>query len=152
MMDESIIFAKKYLEDLLSFFGLNTVVVASSSDEVVELAVPSSPLNGFLIGFNGETLRSLQYIVSSALKNGNYLYYRVNVDVGNYKKNYNDKLTEEALLWIENVKTSGEPFNVRPMNAADRRIVHKAVFGGIGVVSESVGEMRDRHVVIKPAA
>ena len=71
--EESILYAKKYLEDLLSFFGLNTDVYATTEDEeVIELEVPSTHLNGFLIGQHGETMRALQFLVSSALKNNDY--------------------------------------------------------------------------------
>ena len=86
-MEESIQFAKKYLEDLLSFFGLNTDVYATSEDgEVIELNIPSTRLNGFLIGQHGDTMRSIQYLISMALRNGNYEVARVNVDVADYKK------------------------------------------------------------------
>lgn len=71
-MEESILYAKKYLENLLSFFGLNTEVEATHDDEVIQLNVPSTAMNGFLIGNHGDTMRSLQFLTSSALKNQNY--------------------------------------------------------------------------------
>src|SRR4029079_2592083 len=81
-IEEAIQYAKKYLEDLLSFFGLNTDVYATTEDhEVIELNVPSTHLNGFLIGQRGETMRSLQYMISTALKNQNFSHVRVNVDI-----------------------------------------------------------------------
>jgi len=151
-IDEAIAYAKKYLEDILSFFGLNTDVHATTEDdEVIELDIPSTHLNGFLIGQHGDTMRSLQFVVSSALKNNGYQHSRVNVDVAEYKKQRADRLTETAQDWIRKVQDSGEPFGLQPMNAADRRIVHKAA-GEAGVLTESVGEGRDRHVVLKPSA
>lgn len=45
--EESISFAKKYLEDLLTFFGLNTDVITHCNEDVIELAIPSTHLNGF---------------------------------------------------------------------------------------------------------
>lgn len=149
-MEESVVFAKKYLEDLLSFFGLNVEVHATSSDDVIELSVPSSHLNGFLIGERGDTLRALQFIVSSSLKNNDFEVARVNVDVADYKKQRADQLKQRAAAWIEEVKTSGEPMHLRPMNAADRRTVHQAA-QEYGITSESDGEGRDRHIVLKPA-
>ncbi len=149
-MEEAIQFAKKYLEDLLSFFGLNTDVHATTSDEVIELNIPSTHLNGFLIGQRGETMRSLQYLVSNALKNNNFEQTRVSVDVADYKKQRADRLAEKAEEWIKAVKTSGEPMELRPMNAADRRVVHN-VASEAGLASESVGEGRDRRIVLKPA-
>ena len=151
-MEESIAYAKKYLEDLLSFFGLNTDVYATSEDgEVIELNIPSTHLNGFLIGQRGETMRSLQFVVSSALKNQNFSHARVNVDVADYKHQRAERLAKTAEDWVKQVQESGKPFEVRPMNAADRRVVHR-VAADAGLLSESVGEGRDRHIVLKAAA
>lgn len=150
-MEESIQFAKKYLEDILSFFGLNTDIYATSEDDVIELSVPSTHLNGFLIGQKGETMRALQYLVGSALRNGGHEYSRVNIDVADYKKSKADRLAETAAEWIETVKKSNEPMSLRPMNSADRRVIHK-VATEAGLITESVGEGRDRHVVLKPTA
>ncbi|HSX15581.1 MAG TPA: R3H domain-containing nucleic acid-binding protein [Candidatus Saccharimonadales bacterium] len=150
-MEESIQFAKKYLEDLLSFFGLNTDVYATSEDgEVIELNIPSTHLNGFLIGQRGETVRAMQFMVSNALKNQNYEITRVNVDVAEYKKQRADRLAVTAEEWVKKVQETGKPYEVRPMNAADRRVVHK-VAADAGLSSESVGEGRDRHIVLGPA-
>lgn len=151
-MDESIIYAKKYLEDLLSFFGLNTVVTAhNSDDEVIELNIPSTHLNGFLIGQHGDTVRALQFIVSNALKNNNYPITRVNVDVADYKKARSDRLAQTAEEWITKVKEQGEDMHLKPMNAADRRTIHK-VANDHGLITESVGEGRERHIVLKSQA
>jgi spoIIIJ-associated protein len=148
-MEESIIYAKKYLEDLLSFFGLNIDVYATREDEVIALSVPSTHMNGFLIGMHGDTMRSLQYMVSTALKNNDYELTRVNVDIADYKKQRQDRLAQTSLQWIEKVKASGKPYNLQPMNPADRRVVHK-VADEHGLNTESVGFGRERYVVIKP--
>jgi spoIIIJ-associated protein len=151
MMEESILYAKKYLEDLLSFFGLNTDVYATNSDdEVIELHVPSTHLNGFLIGQRGDTMRAIQFMVSNALKNNNYEITRVNVDIADYKKQRADRLSDQAQEWVDQVKSSGKAMDLRPMNAADRRTIHKLA-SEYGLTTESVGEGRDRHIVLKPA-
>jgi spoIIIJ-associated protein len=151
-MEEAILYAKKYLEDLLSFFGLNTDVHATTEDnEVIELDIPSTHLNGFLIGQRGDTLRALQYTISSALKNQNFAKTRVNVDVAGYKKQRAERLAQQAGEWFKQVKDSGKARDLAPMNAADRRVVHKAAEDW-GLTTESLGEGRDRHIVIKPAA
>jgi spoIIIJ-associated protein len=150
-VEESITYAKKYLEDMLSFFGLNTDVHATSEEDVIELSVPSTHMNGFLIGQRGETMRALQFMVSNALKNNEYEFTRVNVDIADYKKHRADQVAEQAEHWVNKVKTSGEPLSLKPMNPADRRIVHKvAADHGLETTSEGFG--RDRHVVIKPSA
>ena len=149
-VEEAILYAKKYLEDLLSFFGLNTDVHATTEDhEVIELEIPSTHLNGFLIGYNGDTLRSLQYTIGSALRNQNYAHTRVNIDVAGYKKHRAERLAKEAEGWFQQVQKTGKPKELPPMNAADRRIVHKTAEDW-GLSTESVGFGRERHIVLKP--
>ena len=150
-MDEAISFAKKYLEDVLSFFGLNVDVYATHSDEIIELNVPSTHMNGFLIGQSGDTVRALQYMVSTALKNNDHEYYRVNVDIADYKKARNERLAEQVEKWVQEVKSSGKDRELRPMNSAERRVVHN-VASEWGLSTESIGEGRDRRVVIKASA
>jgi len=150
-MEEAISFAKKYLEDVLSFFGLNVDVYAAHDEDVIELNVPSTHMNGFLIGQGGETVRALQYVVSNALKNNDYEYTRVNVDIADYKKARSDRLSEQVELWVKDVKKSNSDKELKPMNPADRRIVHK-VATDHGLETESVGEGRDRRVIIKAPA
>jgi spoIIIJ-associated protein len=149
-MEEAIVFGKKYLEDLLSFFGLNTDVHATHDEEVIQLNVPSTHLNGFLIGQRGDNMRSLQYLTSTALKNNGFEHNRVNVDVADYKKQRADRLREKAEDWMKHVRDSGESMDLEPMNAADRRIVHQLA-AEYSLTSESVGEARERHIVLKPA-
>jgi spoIIIJ-associated protein len=148
-MEEAIQYAKKYLEDLLSFFGLNTDVRATSDDDVIELEVPSTHLNGFLIGQRGENMRAMQFLTSNALKNKQFAYTRVNIDVADYKKQRAERLTKQAEEWIQTVKESGKPMDLQPMNAVDRRTVHKLAQEH-DIISESSGEGRDRHIVLKP--
>ena len=148
-MEESIRYAKKYIEDLLSFFGLNTEVSATNSEEeVVEVNIPSTRLNGFLIGQHGENMRAIQFLVSNALRNNNHEVTRVSVDVADYKKQRAARLTEKAEEWIKHVKETSEDMELDPMNAADRRIVHKAA-AEQEIDSESVGEGRDRRIILK---
>jgi spoIIIJ-associated protein len=151
-VEESIQFAKKYLEDLLSFFGVNTDIYATTEDgEVIELHVPSTNLNAFLIGQHGDTMRALQYTVSAALKNNDFEVSRVNVDVADYKKARAERLLQTAEDWVAEVVRTGKEMELRPMNGADRRLIHKLA-GESGLVTESVGEGRDRRVVLKPGS
>lgn len=106
--EESILYAKKYLEDLLSFFGLNTEVHATADDDVIELSVPSTHLNGFLIGQRGETLRSLQFLIATTLKNKEAELNRVNVDIADYKRQRYNRLAEQVQEWVAKVRETGE--------------------------------------------
>ena len=149
-MEEAIQYGKKYIEDLLSFFGLNTDVYATSDDEVIQLSVPSTHMNGFLIGHNGENMRSLQYLTSTALKNNYFEHTRVNVDIADYKKQRAERLREHAVEWVKHVRDSGIPMDLEPMNAADRRVVHQLA-AEYSLTSDSIGDGRDRHIILKTA-
>jgi spoIIIJ-associated protein len=149
--DASIDFAKKYLEDLLSFFGLNTDVAARCDDEeeVIELQVPSTHLNGFLIGQRGETLRSLQFLLSMSLKNKEAVLTRVNIDVANYKHHRAERVAEQVREWCKQVMNSGEAMDLKPMSPVDRRTAHRIVAEFPQLASHSEGEGRDRYLVIE---
>lgn len=149
--EESINFAKKYLEDLLSFFSANLTVSATCEEDVIELSVPSSELNSLLIGRNAETLRSLQYIVSTVLRNGDAALTRVNIDIADYKKQRADRVASQAREWIENVRKTGDSFVVS-LNAADRRIVHHVAGEYSDIRTFSEGEGRDRKITIAQAS
>lgn len=144
---QSVEFAQKFLEDIISFFGENIVVSASEDDGIISLNVETSDINSILIGRNADTLRSLQFLVSSALRNKNSHIYRVNVDIADYKKQREEKLAESAKEWIENVISSGEPYTAR-LNAADRRVVHNVAIDFSDVETNSEGEGRDRRIII----
>ena len=77
-------FAKKYLADVLSFFGINAEITATTEDDVIELSVGSTELNSLLIGRNAETLRSFQYLVSTVLRNKESDIWRVSIDIADY--------------------------------------------------------------------
>jgi spoIIIJ-associated protein len=110
--------------------------------------VPSTYLNGFLIGQRGNTLRSLQFLISQSLKQQNAELYRVNVDIANYKNNANEKLARRAEEWAKEVLDSGEDKHLPPMTAADRRVVHNAL-QDYNLSSESEGDGRERHIVLR---
>ena len=145
--EESIIFATKFLEDMLSFFGVNLAVKSSCDEDVIELSVPSTEFNAFLIGRNAETIRSLQYLVSMALFSKEAALTRVNVDIADYKKQRQNRIAEKAEGWIKRVRETGEPYEVG-LNAADRRVVHKLAQDYSDIETHSEGEGRERRIVI----
>ena len=149
--EESIEFARKYLADLLSFFGVNVEVVATTEDDVIELAVPSTELNSLLIGRNAETLRSLQYLVSTVLRNKNAAVTRVNIDIADYKKQRAERVAKQAREWIEEVRKTGSS-HVESLNPADRRIVHQVATEYSDIKTFSEGEGHERRITIAQAS
>lgn len=144
---QSVEFAKKYLEDILAFFGVNVEVEASYEEDVIELRVPSTDMNSVLIGRGAETLRSMQYLISTTLRNRRAALQRVNLDIADYKKQHAEKVAEDARGWIEEVRRTGDSY-IADLNAADRRVVHRVAGEYSDVQTFSEGEGRDRRIVI----
>ena len=144
---ESIDFAKKYIEDTLAFFEINIEAGVTLNEDVLEITVPSSEYNSILIGRNAETLRSIQYLLSTTLRNKDSVITRVNVDIAGYKKQRAEKVAEQAREWIEAVRTSGDSY-IASLNAADRRVVHQVATEFDDIQTFSEGEGRDRKLII----
>jgi spoIIIJ-associated protein len=77
---------------------------------------------------------------------------RVNLDIADYKKRHNDRIAEQAEEWAKEVLESGETMHLRPMNPAERRVVHKILSDYSQLSTESEGEGRDRHIVLSKKA
>lgn len=108
---------------------------------------------GYMIGNRGRHLDSIQYVLQLMVgkmteQDPNY---RVLVDVGGYREERNSHLEEMALQKADDVRILGESVDLPPMKPADRRAVHMALSEYDDIVTESEGEGRDRHIVIKPA-
>lgn len=144
---ESIDFSKKYLSDLLSFFSINVEIDAKLEEDVIELAVPSTDINSLLIGRNAETLRSMQLLLSAALRGKEAAVTRVNIDIADYKKQRAEKVAKQAKEWIEEVLRTGDS-HIASLNAADRRIVHHIASEYPEIKTFSEGEGRDRKIII----
>ena len=145
--DESIRFAARYLEDLLSFFGINVAVTSTIDDEVIQLSVPSTSLNSLLIGRNADNLRALQHVVSMALVSKGAEVTRVNVDIASYKQHRAERIAEKAEGWIKKVRETGQSMTI-DLNAADRRVVHKVAGDYSDIETHSEGEGRERKLII----
>ena len=145
--EASLAYAKKYLEDLLSFFEVNVTVDAHVEGDVIELNIPSTEHNSILIGRGAETLRSMQYAVSTILRNKDAALVRVNIDIADYKKQRAEKVAEQAREWMEKVRQSGDS-HVANLNAADRRVVHQVATEFEDIETFSEGEGRDRRIII----
>lgn len=152
MSQKAVKFARTYLEDVLSFFGLNTKVEATLEDHTINLQVPSSSLNGFLIGNHGDNLRSFQHLANMAMRSAGYSDLAVVIDVAGYREARNQRLAEQAQEIAKQVLASGQDYSFDFMGAYERRVVHKALDAIDGVTTQSVGEGRERRLVIKKSS
>lgn len=151
MQTEASNLAKQYLEDLLTFFGVNTTVEAEQEGDSIELRVESDS-SGHLIGHRGETLAALQHMLNMMMRRASTERIYVHIDVGGYRKARIGKLEETARRVAEEVISSGEEKPLPFMSAAERRHIHGFLNDVEGVESESRGEGNRRRLVVKKAS
>lgn len=140
------------LDNLLGMLLLEGSYEIEERDENFNVSIETKDA-GRLIGARGESLDSLQLLVNQmvARKVGEEGFKRVVIDVENWRKQKEEELVKNAENWAKQVLESGEPMDLEPQSPWQRRIVHLTIEGMKGVVSESAGEGRDRHIVIMPA-
>ncbi len=105
---------------------------------------------GLLIGRHGETINSLQLILGVIIFNKTNKWYRIVLDVGDYRKSREESIKEMVQRIALEVETTGQSVTLPSFTSYERRIVHMCLTDNKKVTSESVGEGRDRRVTIKP--
>jgi len=103
---------------------------------------------GVLIGKRGQTLDSLQYLISLVVNKGTDEYIRVKVDTENYRQRRKETLENLAKNISYRVKRTKRPVSLEPMNPYERRIIHSALQNDRFVTTHSEGEEPYRRVVV----
>lgn len=103
---------------------------------------------GVLIGKRGQTLDSLQYLISLVVNKGTTEYIRVKVDTENYRQRRRETLENLAKNISYRVKRTKRPVSLEPMNPYERRIIHSALQNDRYVTTHSEGEEPYRRVVV----
>lgn len=139
----------EFLNKVLDHFklsGVNTVTVEVEENRIV--ADISGDDCGILIGRKGETLRSIQYIASLIANKTAKTRVRLVLDIGSYRAKRKDNVVGLATRTAERALRTGQAFELTPMSAADRRVVHESLNDYPGIVTYSEGEEPRRYVVI----
>ena len=138
-----------YLKDILKSFGCENVEIKAAVRENGALIILDGEGLGVIIGHRGETLDALQHIVSLAANNAGG-YFKVTLNIGDYREKREQTLVSLATRVAEQVKRNSRNRALEPMSAYERRIIHTAVQEIEGVSSASIGEGKNRRVVIFP--
>ncbi len=141
--------ARDFLKQVFDAMNM-TVVVDVKYDEVnnnmnIDL---SGDEMGVLIGKRGQTLDSLQYLVSLVVNKDSDDYVRVKVDTEDYRRRRKETLENLAKNIAYKVKRTKRPVSLEPMNPYERRIIHSALQNDKYVTTHSEGEEPFRRVVV----
>lgn len=123
----------------------------SEADNLYTISL-SSPNPALLIGYHGDTLAALQTILAQHLFAQTSEWLNLTVNVNDYRQRREAALQAMTDAAVEKVVTSGQPFTLAPLPANERRIIHLHLSEHAQVKTESVGEGRQRSVMISPKA
>ena len=140
--------AKVFLTEVLRAMNILAEIKISETDDVIKIVL-TGPDMGIMIGYRGETLDSLQYLLSLLINKGKEdKYKRVVLDTENYRARREDTLRRLALKVASKVKASGKYLKLEPMNPYERRIIHASLQGEPGIDTYSEGDEPFRRVVV----
>ena len=141
--------AKNFLNDVFAAMDLAVVVDVKYNKEDKEMDIDlSGDEMGVLIGKRGQTLDSLQYLVSLVVNKESEDYIRVKVDTENYRERRKETLENLAKNIAYKVKRTRRTVALEPMNPYERRIIHSALQNDKYVTTHSEGEEPFRKVVV----
>ena len=136
-------------QELLDMLGVDAkAAIVSDSEELVEIALETED-GGMLIGYHGETLDAFQTLLPLLFAKKLGRFIRISLEVGDYRKNRTEYLINLAQSTKEKVLADGREFVLSELKPWERRIVHTELADDTEVLSESMGEGKDRVLVIK---
>ena len=142
--------ADKFLDGILKGMGIIALHDISIEDDIMKIEINniSSSDMGILIGKRGNTLDSIQYLLSLAINKDRENYLKVLLDAEGYRAKREETLKRLANKMAEKAKYSKRPVKLEPMNPYERRIIHSALQEFDGVSTYSEGNEPYRRVVI----
>lgn len=140
--------ARDFLKDIFDNMGIDAEIVIKELKNKISIEIIGSNM-GILIGYRGETLDSLQYLVSLVInKNNNGEYKKVIIDTENYRSKREETLKRLAIRMSHRVQKSKRIMKFEPMNPYERRIIHSALQSCRNIKTYSEGDEPNRYVVI----
>lgn len=140
---------RKFLEDMLQAMNIDATVELNydEASKNMDIELKGKEM-GLLIGKRGQTLDSIQYLVSIVANKDTEEYIHVKLDTENYRKRRRETVENLAKNLAYKVKRTRKPVSLEPMNAYERRVIHSALQNDKYVSTYSEGEEPYRHVVI----
>ncbi len=138
------------LENILGLLLLEGSYEVEETEDSLNVLIETQDA-GRVIGTRGESLEGMQLIVNQILsrKVGEENFKRAILDVSGWRKQKEEDLKKMAEEWGKQVLESGKDLELEPQSSWQRRVIHTVIGEMAGLQTESIGEGRDRHVVIK---
>lgn len=141
-------FIVRYLENFFDNIAMEVDVEIELTDNRYRVNL-NAENNAIIIGRGGQSLQGLNTLIRSVASAQFKERIPVSVDINNYKQDRYSKLNHMARRVARNVSRSRVDASLDPMPSDERRIIHQSLSNFKGVVTESVGEGQQRHVVIR---
>ena len=140
--------ARKFLREVLNAMGILAEIDIKENDDIININL-IGPNMGLVIGHRGETLNSIQYLVSLVInKNNNGEYKKVILDTENYRSKREETLKRLATKIAYKVRKTNRAVKLEPMNPYERRIIHATLQNDAYGLTYSEGEEPYRKVVV----
>lgn len=141
---------EKKVTELFELIGLNSnvEVLYDSEENTASINIEGGNETGLLIGHHGQTIGSLQSVISLMVKQEVGEWVRIIVNVGDYREKQEEHLVRLANETLERARQTGEPQPIYNLTPAQRRVVHMELSKNDDVVSESTGEGDERYLVV----
>jgi len=151
-MEKKVKDAQDIANKLLELLGTEAKASAEfdKKAEAILINIETDSETGLLIGRHGETLDSLQGVISMMLFQKHQEWYRVLLNLGDWREKQEERLNDLAKQASERAKQTGDTQNLYNLNATQRRIVHLELSKDTDVETESVGEGVERYLTIRP--
>ncbi|PIR43493.1 hypothetical protein COV24_02500 [candidate division WWE3 bacterium CG10_big_fil_rev_8_21_14_0_10_32_10] len=148
-MKEQLEFVEKSLQDILTYLDIEGSFDISydKTNSLIKINIGGDDI-GNLIGYHGENIFALQNILLVSLLRKYEEPAKLYLDIGGYRLKREEKLIEMVVDIADKVRKSSRSYKMSPMTANDRRIVHCEISKFSDLISYSVGEGRDRRVII----
>jgi spoIIIJ-associated protein len=140
---------KKTIEEFFATVGIDGEIEIKEEEDIIEINLTTED-SGIVIGHHGDTLESLQLILALVLQKKTGAFKRVSLEVGDYKKNRSEWLTNLANETKERVLAENREVHLYDLKSWERRVIHLILQDDKEVISESTGEGKDRILVVKP--
>jgi spoIIIJ-associated protein len=146
--DSYVDIARQFLKDILDNMKIDAEIEIVEDEGIINVNITGNDVRN-IIGYRGETLDSLQYLLSLVVnKNHESSYKRVILDTENYRKKREETLKRVADKTAYKVINSRRAYKLEPMNPYERRIIHAALQGNKDIYTYSEGEDPYRRIVV----